>query len=236
MKSSRYTLAVTVLAASALFLPAQVMAQDTASLPTEKERVGYMIGMDIGKSIKPMAGEFDVAMLKRAIDDVLSGKPTLLDEQEVATVMQAFSQKMQAKQQAAQKLALESNAAAGEAFLAQNGKKSGIVTTASGLQYQVLSAGKGAMPKAESTVKVHYIGTLLDGTKFDSSHDRNEPAQFALGAVIPGWTEGLQLMPAGSKYRFWIPARLAYGDQGTPGGPIAPGSTLVFEVELLEVL
>jgi FKBP-type peptidyl-prolyl cis-trans isomerase FkpA len=236
MRFTCHPLAVAVLAASALLFSAQAPAQDAAPLPTEKERVGYMIGMDIGKSIKPMAGEFDLAMLKRAIDDVLSGKPTLLDEQEVATVMQAFSQKMQAKQQADQKAALDRNTASGEAFLAQNGKRRGVVTTASGLQYQVLSAGKGAMPKLESTVKVHYTGTLLDGTKFDSSHDRNEPAQFALGAVIPGWTEGLQLMPAGSKYRFWIPARLAYGDQGTPGGPIAPGSTLVFEVELLEVL
>lgn len=227
--------AAAIFATSALCFSVQVAAQN-AELPTEKDRVSYMIGVDVGKTLKPMAGEIDVAVLKRAIDDAFAGKPLLLDEQELAAVAQAFAQKMQAKQQADQKAAVDRNTAAGDAFLAQNGKKRGVVTTASGLQYQVLTAGKGAKPTAENTVKVNYTGTLLDGMKFDSSLDRGEPAQFLLGAVIPGWTEGLQLMQPGSKYRFWIPAKLAYGDQGTPGGPIPPGSTLVFDVELLEVL
>jgi FKBP-type peptidyl-prolyl cis-trans isomerase FkpA len=235
MRPTRHPLAAAVFASLALLFSAQAAAQN-AALPTEKDRVSYMIGVDVGKTLKPMAGEIDVAVLKRAIDDAFAGKPLLLDEQELAAVGQAFAQKMQAQQQAEQKAAVDRNTAAGDAFLAQNGKKRGVVTTASGLQYQVVSAGKGAKPNAENTVKVHYTGTLLDGTKFDSSIDRGEPAQFPLGAVIPGWTEGLQLMPAGSKYRFWIPAKLGYGDQGTPGGPIPPGSTLVFDVELLEVL
>ena len=111
-----------------------------------------------------------------------------------------------------------------------------MTTTASGLQYQVITAGKGAKPKASDSVKVHYKGTLLDGTKFDSSYDRKEPAQFVLNSVVPGWTEALQLMPVGSKYTLWIPAKLGYGAEGTPGGPIPPNSTLVFEVELLEIV
>ena len=235
MRPTRHPLAAAVFATSVLLFSAQAAAQN-AALATEKDRISYVLGMDIGKTLKSMSDDIDAAVLKRAIDDALAGKPPLLDEQEVAATMQAFAQKMQAKQQAEQKAAVDRNTAAGDAFLAQNGKKRGVVTTASGLQYQVVTTGKGARPNAENTVKVHYTGTLLDGTKFDSSIDRGEPAQFPLGAVIPGWTEGLQLMPAGSKYRFWIPARLGYGDQGTPGGPIPPGSTLVFDVELLEVL
>lgn len=235
MRPTRHPLAAAVFATSVLLFSAQAAAQN-AALATEKDRISYVLGMDIGKTLKSMSDDIDAAVLKRAIDDALAGKPPLLDEQEVAATMQAFAQKMQAKQQAEQKAAVDRNTAAGDAFLAQNGKKRGVVTTASGLQYQVVTTGKGARPNAENTVKVNYTGTLLDGTKFDSSIDRGEPAQFPLGAVIPGWTEGLQLMPAGSKYRFWIPARLGYGDQGTPGGPIPPGSTLVFDVELLEVL
>lgn len=226
-------------------LPAALLAAATAApalaagpaapapLTTEKDKVSYMIGLDIGKSLKPIHDEIDLAVLKRAIDDVLAGRTPQLDEAGAAATMQAFSQKMQAKQAADRKVELDRNLAAGKAFLAENGKKPGVVTTASGLQYQVLTAGTGPKPAAGANVRVHYRGTLLDGTVFDSSYDRNEPAEFGLSAVIPGWTEALQLMPVGSKYKLWIPQDLAYGEQGTPGGPIPPGSTLVFEVELL---
>jgi FKBP-type peptidyl-prolyl cis-trans isomerase len=226
-------------------LPAALLAAATAApalaagpaapapLTTEKDKVSYMIGLDIGKSLKPVRDEIDPAVLKRAIDDVLAGRTPQLSEADAATTMQAFSQKMQAKQAADRKVELDRNLAAGKAFLAENGKKPGVMTTASGLQYQVLTAGTGPKPAAGANVRVHYRGTLLDGTVFDSSYDRNEPAEFGLGAVIPGWTEALQLMPVGSKYKLWIPQDLAYGEQGTPGGPIPPGSTLVFEVELL---
>ncbi len=216
-----------------------------ASIPglgTEKAQVGYMIGMDIGKSIKPMKDEIDMTMLKRAIEDVINDKKLLLNDEQLATLMQSFSQKMHAKQQeqmvkqqaemqaqGQKNLVLEKN------FFAANGKKPGVVTTASGLQYQVIKEGTGAKPKPENLVTVHYAGTLLDGTEFDSSYKRGEPAKFLLGSVVPGWTEALQLMPLGSKYKLWIPAKLGYGDAGTPGGPIPPNSTLVFDVELLEI-
>jgi FKBP-type peptidyl-prolyl cis-trans isomerase FkpA len=212
-------------------------------LPTEKQQVSYMIGMDIGKSLKPMKEEVDMATLQRAIGDVFGDKKPLLNDEQATKVMQAFAQKMQAKQQeemAKKQAEMEAqgkkNIAAEATFLAENGKKPGVTTTASGLQYQVISTGKGAKPKATDSVKVHYTGTLLDGTKFDSSYDRKEPAQFVLNSVVPGWTEALQLMPVGSKYKLWIPAKLGYGAEGTPGGPIPPNSTLVFEVELLEIV
>ena len=141
-----------------------------------------------------------------------------------------------AKKQAEMEAQGKKNVAAEATFLADNGKKPGVVATASGLQYQVITAGKGTKPGAADSVKVHYTGTLLDGTNFDSSYDRKEPAQFVLNSVVPGWTEALQLMPVGSKYKLWIPAKLGYGAEGTPGGPIPPNSTLVFEVELLEIV
>ena len=212
-------------------------------LATEKDQVSYIIGMDIGKSLKPIKDELDMATLKRAVDDVVNDKTPLLNEERLAQVMQGFAQKMQAKQQEEMVKKQAEMAAQGKknieqetSFLAANGKKPGVVTTASGLQYQIMTAGTGAKPTASDSVKVHYTGTLLDGTKFDSSYDRKEPAQFVLNSVVPGWTEALQLMPVGSKYKLWIPAKLGYGAEGTPGGPIPPNSTLVFEVELLEVV
>ena len=211
-------------------------------LPTEKHQISYLIGMDIGKSLKPMKDDIDMATLQRAIADSLADKKSPFTDEQAMQVMQAFAMKMQAKQQeeAAKQEAKRAeegkkNVEAGKTFLAANGKKPGVVTTASGLQYQVMKQGTGPKPKADDSVRVHYTGTLLDGTKFDSSYDRNEPAQFVLNSVVPGWTEALQLMPVGSKYKLWIPASLGYGEQGTPGGPIPPNATLVFEVELIEI-
>ena len=214
---------------------AQAQVSDPA-LADEKARLGYAIGIDIGRSLGPLAADLDMVMLKRAIDDILAGRTPLLDEQQAGAVRQAYSQRMQERQMAEIRATNERNIAAGREFLAKNGKKRGVVTTASGLQYQVLVQGTGPKPALESTVRVHYTGTLLDGTKFDSSIDRGQAAEFELTRVIPGWTEALQLMPVGSKYRLWLPSTLGYGEPGTPGGPIPPGATLVFEVELLEVL
>jgi FKBP-type peptidyl-prolyl cis-trans isomerase len=145
-------------------------------------------------------------------------------------------QQMQAKRVAEQKAAAEKNKGEGSAFLAKNKSKSGVKTTASGLQYEVEKEGTGPKPKATDTVKVNYLGTKIDGTKFDSSYDRGQPATFVLTQVVPGWQEGITLMPVGSKYRFWLPASLGYGEKGTPGGPIGPNATLVFEVELLDIV
>ncbi|RYZ74884.1 MAG: FKBP-type peptidyl-prolyl cis-trans isomerase [Lysobacteraceae bacterium] len=212
-------------------------------LATEKDQVSYMIGMDIGKSLKPIKDELDMAMLKRAVDDVVNDKTPLLNEEQLAQVMQGFAQKMQAKQQEEMAKKQAEMAAQGKknidqetSFLAANGKKPGVVTTASGLQYQIVTQGTGPKPKLEDRVSVHYAGALLDGTEFDSSYKRKEPAQFVLTSVVPGWTEALQLMPVGSKYKLWIPAKLGYGETGTPGGPIPPYSTLVFDVELVDIV
>lgn len=215
--------------------PAARAARPAAGAPpaTEKERTSYAIGQNIGKSLKPASADLDLDQLKRAIDDVLAGRPSRMTDAEVQSAVQAFSAKMQERQVAESKAQAERNAAAGKAFLAENGRKPGVVTTASGLQYQVLKAGTGPKPAAGATVNVHYVGTLIDGTRFDSSYDRGAPATFPLGGVIRGWTEALQLMPVGSRYRLWLPPELAYGAQGTPGGPIPPEATLVFDVELL---
>jgi FKBP-type peptidyl-prolyl cis-trans isomerase len=205
-------------------------------LATEKQQVSYVIGMDIGKNFKPIKDEIDLATVNKAINDVLADRKLLVNDEQMGQIMQAFATKMQAKQKAEMEAKAKENQAAGEKFLAANGKKTGIVTTASGLQYQVVSMGKGPKPTANDNVRVHYTGTLLDGTKFDSSHDRGEPAQFAVGGVVPGWTEALQLMPVGSKFKLWIPSKLGYGETGTPGGPIPPSATLAFDVELVEIV
>ncbi len=212
-------------------------------LATEKQQISYMIGMDIGNALKPMKDEVDLATVKRAIDDISADRKTLLDDAQAMKLRQAFAGKMQAKQQeemakqqAEMELQGQKNIELEKTFLATNAKKAGVVTTASGLQYQVITPGTGRKPTPSDVVSVSYVGTLLDGTEFDSSYKRNEPAQIPLNAVVPGWAEALQLMAVGSKYKLWIPARLGYAETGTPGGPIPPNSTLIFEVELNEII
>jgi len=205
-------------------------------LETEKQKVSYMIGLDIAKSLTPVKDEIEFDTMTKAIKTALAGETPLMDEKQAAAVREAFGQKLQAKQIADMLAKAKANLTEGETFLAANAKKPGIQTTASGLQYQVLSEGKGAKPKATDTVRVHYKGTLLDGKTFDSSIDRGEPVVFPLNQVVPGWQEGIALMPVGSKYKFWIPSKLGYGEKGTPGGPIGPNQTLVFEVELLDIV
>lgn len=204
-------------------------------LPTEKERVSYMVGMDLAKSLEPVKDEIDLDTMHRALETSLSGGKLLLTEEQAQQVRESFAQKMQAQQIAKMMTQAKENQAKGQAFLAENAKKPGVQTTASGLQYQVITEGKGPKPSSTDTVRAHYKGTLLDGTEFDSSYERGEPATFMLPQMVPGWQEGIPLMNVGSTYRFWIPAKLGYGEQGTPGGPIPPNATLVFEVELLDI-
>ncbi|MEP6634314.1 MAG: FKBP-type peptidyl-prolyl cis-trans isomerase, partial [Luteimonas sp.] len=207
-----------------------------AGLETDKQQVSYMIGMDLGKSMKPIKDEVDLDTVMKALKTVLAdGKPLMTDEQ-AQQVGQAFGQRMQAKKLAEMQQQAKTNVTEGAAFFAANAKKPGVKTTASGLQYQAITEGTGPKPKAGDTVRVHYKGALLDGKTFDSSYDRGQPVVFALDQVVPGWKEGIQLMPVGSKYKFWIPSKLGYGEAGTPGGPIGPNATLAFDVELLEIV
>ncbi|KAF1710699.1 hypothetical protein CSC70_07860 [Pseudoxanthomonas kalamensis DSM 18571] len=205
-------------------------------LKTDKDKASYLIGREIGESLKLAGDEIDLDTVFRAARESVDGKESVIDEAQTAQVMQAFGERLQARHLAEAEATKGKNAEEGRAFLAANGSKPGVVTTASGLQYQVLSEGKGAKPKAGDNVRVHYAGTLLDGSTFDSSYDRGAPVEFALSQVVPGWQEGLQLMPVGSKYRLWIPGELGYGEEGTPGGPIGPNQTLVFDVELLDIV
>ena len=202
-------------------------------LNTEEQKLGYIIGMDIGKSLRNQGTTVDLDTLVEAIRATYKGEELAMTEEEAAAVRDAYVKKMQAAQKAETESAGQENLVAGQAFLAENKVKEGVQTTESGLQYKVLTMGEGAKPAATDTVKVHYRGTLLDGTEFDSSYARNEPISFALNRVIAGWTEGVQLMPVGSKYMFYIAPELAYGAGG--GGPIPPNSTLIFEVELLDI-
>ena len=204
-------------------------------LKDEKQRISYMIGMDIGKTLEQVKDEVDMATLEKALRTSMQGGKSLMTEEQAQKVRESFAQKIQAKRMAEQMQAASKNQTAGRDFLAKNAKVAGVQSTPTGLQYQVITAGTGPKPKEGDVVRVHYTGTLLDGTKFDSSLDRGEPAVIPLQQVVPGWREGIQLMPVGSKYRLWLPSNLAYGEQGTPGGPIGPNSTLVFEVELLGI-
>ncbi|MGY0504340.1 FKBP-type peptidyl-prolyl cis-trans isomerase N-terminal domain-containing protein [Luteimonas sp. e5] len=193
--------------------------------------VGLMVGGDLARSLKPQAEQIELDALMRGVQDVLQQRPSQLSAEETAAVRQRLVERQQ--QQARD--AAERNAAEGERFLAANRGEKGVVSTRSGLQYLVLRPGKGARPLPTSQVRVDYEGRLLDGTVFDSSYARGEPAEFALNRVIAGWTEGLGLMAPGAKYRFWIPSGLGYGTRGSPPN-IGPNQTLVFDVELHDIL
>lgn len=201
-------------------------------LDDAKQRISYTIGLNIGRDFVSQGVEVDTAALMAGVRDGLGKeKPRLTDEQMLAEV-KSFREGMIAKQEAKQKALAAKNKAEGEAFLAKNAKEQGVVVRDSGLQYKVLKEGTGAQPKAESVVSVHYRGTLLDGTEFDSSYERKEPLILPVGGVIPGWTEALTLMKEGAKWQLFIPAALAYGDEGAPPA-IGPNAVLIFEIEML---
>ena len=203
------------------------VAADSADLKTDPEKNGYSVGYDVGRSIKRQILGVDADSMARGLKDGVSGAAPALPDSEI---QQRFAT---VRQESAQKI-LEKNKQDGEAFLAKNKGAKGVKTTASGLQYKVITAGKGKQPKAEDTVTVNYRGTLIDGTEFDSSYKRNQPATFPVKGVIPGWTEALQLMKEGSKWMLYIPSNLAYAERGA-GNMIGPNSALIFEVELLSI-
>lgn len=206
-----------------------------APLTTLKDRFSYSLGLQIGKDLSQMKDKLDIKSFMRGVQDHLGGKKPLLTAEEIVKVKQAFQTSMREEIQKKNQVIAGKNREEGKAFLAANKKRKGITTTASGLQYEVINSGRGPKPEATSVVKVHYQGTLLDGTEFDSSYKRKEPVSFGLNRVISGWQEGLQLMPVGAKYRLFIPSDLAYGKRGAPP-KIAADATLIFEVELLEIM
>ena len=200
------------------------------------DKVSYALGLGIGRQLSDMgAQELNIDDFAQAIKDVIAGRKPLVDNREAQQIVQDFFQKQEQKQRAAAAEKHKVQKAEGEKYLAENAKKEGVVTLPSGLQYQVLREGNGRKPKATDQVRCHYEGMLIDGTLFDSSIQRGEPATFPLNGVIAGWTEGLQLMQEGAKYRLFIPYHLGYGERGA-GGSIPPVAALVFDVELLEVL
>ncbi len=212
-----------------LVLIISMISCGSANLDTDIAKVSYGIGTQFANDMKNRGFELDMKAFNQAVEDVLKGKESRISDADIRMAFQKVSEELMKKAMAR----AEENAKAGEDYLKKNGKKDGVKVTASGLQYRVLKEGSGVSPAATSMVKVHYKGTLIDGKEFDSSYKRNQPVEFKLDEVIPGWTEGLQLMKTGAKYEFTIPSELGYGERGN--NAIPGNSVLVFEVELLEV-
>jgi len=206
----------------------------TTSLDTLTQRLSYIVGENMAHQLKNDALELDPAAVALAVSDVMAGNPSRLTDAEKRSTVEQVQKESQEKQMAVHAEQSAKNKAEGAAYLAENSKKEGVITTDSGLQYKSLTAGDGAKPGTSDRVKVHYRGTLIDGTVFDSSYDRGEPIVFPVTGVIAGWVEGLQLMQVGSKFELTIPSNLAYGANGS-GPVIGPDATLVFEVELLAI-
>ncbi len=218
---------------------ARCLAADPApaakpEMKTVADKASYAIGISLGRDFKQRSIPVNVEMIIQGFRDTMSERPSALTDKEAQAALQQFQEEVAAQLAAEAKVAGEKGKKEGAAFLAANGKKPDVKTTASGLQYKVVKQGAGPKPTLNDAVRAHYRGTLLDGKEFDSSYARNEPITFPLRNVIPGWTEALQLMPTGSKWQLFIPAELAYGEEGRPGIP--PNATLVFDVELLDVI
>jgi FKBP-type peptidyl-prolyl cis-trans isomerase FklB len=228
----RYLLAVLVLAG---ITGCQSQQGANVKLETRQDKISYSIGMSVGKNLhRDSIAISPEAFLRGVMDAKLDSSKHLMTEAEIQDTMRAFSREMQVKQEERARAQAIKNITEGATFLAENAKKPGVVTLPSGLQYRVITEGTGKKPQLTSTVKTHYTGRLLDGTEFDSSRKHGQPAEFPCNGVIPGWTEALQLMKAGSKWELYIPSNLAYGEQGA-GNVIPPNATLIFEIELLEV-
>ena len=219
---------------AAVALSGAAFAADAPELKSDKEKISYSIGMDIGGNLKRGSVEVDPDLLAKGLKDSYGGGKTILTEDEARKTITELQKALMAKQAETMQKLSEKNKADGEKFLAENGKKEGVKTLPSGLQYKEITPGTGKSPKATDTVTTHYKGTLIDGTEFDSSYKRGQPATFQVSGVIPGWTEALQLMKEGAKWRLFVPSVLAYGERGA-GREIGPNATLIFDVELISV-
>ena len=217
-----------------VLLVSQANAEEKKPLQTTKEKQSYSVGADIGGKLKAQSIDIDADVLAQGLKDAFSGGKLLLTEQEMKETLTGLQKELMEKQAERTKQMTEKNKKEGEAFLAANKTKEGVKTLPSGLQYKVIKEGTGKTPKAEDTVVTNYRGTLIDGTEFDSSYKRGQPATFPVKGVIPGWTEALQLMKEGSKWELFIPSNLAYGERGA-GNVIGPNATLIFEIELISV-
>jgi FKBP-type peptidyl-prolyl cis-trans isomerase FklB len=209
-------------------------AVDGSVLKTDKDKTSYAIGMNMGESLHRAFVDVDPDLIARGLKDALSGEKTLLTDDQAKAAMTALQAEVRKQQEDKMQAAGEANKQAGQGFLAANKSKEGVVTLPSGLQYKILTEGTGTKPTASDTVVCNYRGTLIDGTEFDSSYKRGQPASFPVGQVIKGWTEALELMPVGSKWQLFVPSDLAYGSRGA-GPTIGPNATLIFEVELLSI-
>jgi len=208
-----------------------------AEIPdVDRQKVGCLVGADVGRSLVPIKDELDLPVLLQGIRATFAGGDLLLDEAQLHATREAFAERMRGQMAERARVLGDRNKAEGAEFLAANRQNKGVFTTPSGLQYMVLRQGAGPRPAVTDRVRVNYEGKLLDGTVFDSSYERGQPAEFGLGQVIAGWTEGVSMMPVGAKYRFWIPGDLAYGAKGSGDGSIGPNATLVFDVELQAIL
>ncbi len=223
---------LTILGIALLASPAN--SEENLVLKSKKDKISYIIGMDIGRNLQKGSIDFDPDILAKGIKDALSGGKPLLTEQEIRETTAVFQKELMAKQEEVARKLGEKNKKEGEAFLAENKKKEGVKTLPSGLQYKVIKEGTGKKPKVADTVTTHYRGTLIDGTEFDSSYRRGKPASFPVNGVIPGWTEALQLMGEGAKWQLFVPPNLAYGERGA-GRDIGPNATLIFEIELISI-
>ncbi|MBM4250707.1 MAG: FKBP-type peptidyl-prolyl cis-trans isomerase [Deltaproteobacteria bacterium] len=231
---ARYSLLNTSLIVATVATVGVTHAHAATTLKTDQDKVSYVIGYQIGSNFKRDGLEVDLNMLTNGLKEALAGEKSPLTQEETQKLMADLDKNLRAKAEAQRKAAGEKNATEGKNYLTENFRKPGIKKTASGLQYKVIAEGKGDAPKADDTVSVNYKGTLINGTEFDSSYKRGQPAKFPVSGVIKGWTEALQLMKPGAKYQLFIPSELAYGDRGA-GPLIGPNATLIFDVELLSV-